>query len=325
MTASESAFERAVAAFEPTLPLAVGYSGGADSTALLAACAARWPGKIHAFHVHHGLQAAADDFERHCADVCAQLAVPFFSRRVDARHAAGDSPEATARDARYAAFRDMAGAHTQSPSVRCIALGHHADDQIETLLLALSRGAGLPGLAAMPAVAERRGLIVHRPLLGVSAADIRTWLVARGLPWIDDPTNADERYTRNRIRAVLLPALEQAFPQFRSTFARSAAHAAEAQELLRELGMQDLAQVGSPPRIGALQTLSRARQANVLRHWLRKLHMRTPSATQLDQLLDQVAACTTRGHRIHMKVADGFAERQGEHLHWYNSAPLPKA
>jgi tRNA(Ile)-lysidine synthase len=325
VTASGGAFERAIAAFEPALPLAVGFSGGADSTALLAACAVRWPGNVRAFHVHHGLQAAADDFERHCADVCVALAVPFVSRRVDARNAAGDSPEATARDARYAAFRDMAGAQTESPSVRSIALGHHADDQVETLLLALSRGAGLPGLAAMPAVAERRGLTIHRPLLGVSAADIRAWLAARGLSWIDDPTNADARYTRNRIRAVLLPALEQTFPQFRSTFARSAAHAAEAQELLKELGAQDLVQVGDPPRIASLQALSRARQGNVVRHWLREVHTRAPSAMQLDQLLDQIAACTTRGHRIHIKVADGFAERQGEHLHWYNSAPLPKA
>lgn len=305
--------------------MAVGFSGGADSTALMAACAARWPGEIRAFHVHHGLQAAADDFERHCANVCARLAVPFVSRRVDARHAAGDSPEATARDARYAAFREMAGTQTGRPSVASIALGHHADDQVETMLLALSRGAGLPGLAAMPTIAVRLGLTIYRPLLGVTTADIRTWLTARKLTWIEDPTNADVRYTRNRIRAVLLPALEQTFPQFRSTFSRSAAHAAEAQALLKELGAQDLMQVGDPPLIALLQSISRARQVNVLRHWLRESYARSPSATQVDQLIDQIAACTTRGHHIHIKVADGFAERRGEHLHWYNSAPLPTA
>ena len=305
--------------------MAVGYSGGADSTALMAACAARWPGRVWAFHVHHGLQAAADDFERHCADVCARLAVPFVSRRVDARHASGDSPEATARDARYAAFRDMAGTQTGRPSVASIALGHHVDDQVETMLLALSRGAGLPGLAAMPTIAVRLGLTIHRPLLSVTTTDIRTWLTARRLPWIEDPTNADERYTRNRIRAVLLPALEQTFPHFRSTFSRSAAHAAEAQALLKELGAQDLVQVGDPPRIEVLQSISRARQVNVLRHWLRESHTRSPSSMQVDQLIEQIAACITRGHHIHIKVADGFAERRGAHLHWYNSAPLPKA
>jgi tRNA(Ile)-lysidine synthase len=315
------AFERAMAAFEPAQwPLAVGFSGGADSTALLAACASRWPGQVVAFHVHHGLQAAADDFERHCGEVCDRLGVPLTVHRVDARHAPGDSPEDTARRARYEAFAVMA----RADAIQSIALGHHADDQVETLLLALSRGAGLPGLAAMPAHADRHGLNIHRPLLAVPAADIRAWLAARALPWIEDPSNGDARYTRNRIRALLLPALEQAFPQFRATFARSIGHAAQAQQLLLELAAQDFETVGDPPVIKALQALSRARQANVLRHWLMQSHGCAPSAAQLDQLLDQVRACTTRGHRIHLKVAGGFAERRGDRLHWYNAPPSPK-
>ncbi|GAC1391045.1 MAG: hypothetical protein NVSMB34_05110 [Variovorax sp.] len=320
-----SAFERAMAAFEPARwPLAVGFSGGADSTALLAACASRWPGQVMAFHVHHGLQAAADEFERHCGAVCERLGVPLVIHRVDARHAPGDSPEDAARRARYGAFAAMARGSAGQAAVPSIALGHHADDQVETLLLALSRGAGLPGLAAMPAHAVRDGLHIYRPLLAVPAADIRAWLAGLDLPWIDDPSNGDARYTRNRIRAVLLPALEQTFPQFRATFARSAGHAAQAQQLLVELAVQDLEAVGDPPRIAALQMLSRARQANVLRHWLVQTYACTPSAAQLDQLLGQLRACTTRGHRIHLKVAGGFAERQGDFLHWYNASPSPK-
>ena len=320
------AFERAMAAFEPAhLPLAVGFSGGADSTALLAACASVWPGQVVAFHVHHGLQAAADDFERHCAAVCERLGVPLVVHRVDARHAQGDSPEDAARRARYEAFAAMAREGKPVGAIKSIALGHHADDQVETLLLALSRGAGLPGLAAMPAHARRHGLDIHRPLLAVPGADIRAWLEGLDLPWIEDPTNENERYTRNRIRAVLLPALARTFPQFRATFARSIGHAAQAQQLLNELAAQDLAEVGDPPRIAALQALSRARQANVLRHWLMQAHGCAPSAAQLEQLLDQVRACTTRGHRIHLKVASGFVERRGDSLHWYNSGPSPKA
>ena len=321
----DSAFERAMAAFEPAhWPLAVGFSGGADSTALLAACAARRPSEVVAFHVHHGLQAAADDFERHCRNVCERLAVPLRVHRVDARHARGDSPEDAARRARYSAFAEMARMDGSAPAIQSIALGHHADDQIETLLLALSRGAGLPGLAAMPARAQRGGLEIHRPLLAVAGADIREWLAGRGLPWIEDPTNGDARYTRNRIRAVVLPALAQAFPQFRATFTRSIGHAAQAQELLDELAAQDMETVGNPPRIATLQTLSHARQANVLRHWLMQAHGSAPSAAQLDQLLSQVRACTTRGHRIHLKVAAGFIERKGDFLHWYNAPPSPK-
>ncbi|MDH6166158.1 tRNA(Ile)-lysidine synthase [Variovorax boronicumulans] len=319
------AFERAIAAFEPAhWPLAVGFSGGADSTALLAACVARWPGQVVAFHVHHGLQAAADDFERHCGEVCELLGVPLLVHRIDARHSPGDSPEDTARRARYEAIAVMARMDAGRPPIQSIALGHHADDQVETLLLALSRGAGLPGLAAMPAHAVRNGLDLYRPLLAVPSADIREWLATRDLPWIEDPSNGDARYTRNRIRAVLLPALAQAFPQFRATFARSASHAAQAQQLLAELAVQDLEAVGEPPAIEALQALSRARQANVLRHWLMQSHGCAPSAAQLDQLLDQVRACTTRGHRIHLKVAGGFAERRGDRLHWYNAPPSPK-
>jgi tRNA(Ile)-lysidine synthase len=320
------AFERAMAAFEPAhLPLAVGFSGGADSTALLAACASVWPGQVVAFHVHHGLQAAADDFEQHCVAVCERLGVPLVVHRVDARHAQGDSPEDAARRARYEAFAAMARAGLPAGTVESIVLGHHADDQVETLLLALSRGAGLPGLAAMPAHAQRNGLDIYRPLLAVPGADIRAWLEGLDLPWIEDPTNEDERYTRNRIRAVLLPALERTFPQFRATFTRSVGHAAQAQQLLGELAAQDLAVVGNPPRIASLQGLSRARQANVLRHWLMQAHGCAPSAAQLDQLLGQVRACTTRGHRIHLKVANGFVERKGDLLHWYNAPPSSKA
>ncbi len=312
-----------MAAFAPALPFAVGYSGGADSTALLAACAARWPGGVCAFHVHHGLQAAADDFERHCRSVCATLRVPLAVRRVDARPAAGASPEAAARHVRYEAFSAMGRMDIGLGAIKEIALAHHADDQAETLLLALSRGAGLPGLAAMPARATRGGLTLWRPLLAVPGAELRAWLAGRGLPWIEDASNADARFTRNRIRAQLLPALEQVFPQFRSTFARSAAHAAQAEALLAELAAQDLAATGQPPRITALRQLSRARRANALRHWLMQAHGRAPSAAQLEQLLDQLEACTTRGHGIHLRIADGTLRREGEVLRWYNAAPPP--
>ncbi|GKS89094.1 tRNA lysidine(34) synthetase TilS [Acidovorax sp. SUPP2539] len=312
-------FDAAMAAFAPALPLAVGLSGGADSTALLLACAGRWPGQVHAFHVHHGLQAAADGFERHCADLCQRQGVPLQVARVNARPAPGQSPEDTARRMRYEAFAGLAQVTLGHDAIKTIALAQHADDQAETLLLALSRGAGVPGLASMPAHWQRDGLDWHRPLLRVAGADVRTWLVARGEAWVEDPTNGDEHYTRNRIRHRLLPALDAAFPQFRDTFARSAEHAAQASELLQELAEADLVAVGVPPRLAALQALSRARQANVLRHWLRSVHGTTPAAAQLVELLDQIAACTTRGHRIRIKVGRGFAVREAQVLGWYNS------
>lgn len=299
----------------PPLPLGVAYSGGADSTALLLAASERWPGQVEAFHVHHGLQAAADEFVRVCESVCLQLGVELHIIRANARHAPGESPEDAARRARYAALAASAAAR----GMRSLLLGQHADDQVETLLLALSRGAGLPGLSAMPARFERGGLVFYRPLLQIPSAVLREWLVRQSVEFVDDPTNTDERYTRNRIRARLLPALAQAFPQFRTTFARSSRHAAQAQAVLVEVAAQDLANAGNPPAIKALQGFSSARQANLLRHWLGQ-QQATPSAAQLDQLLHQVAACTTRGHRIHLKVATGHVTRQGGSLHYAAAA-----
>ena len=298
------------------MPLGVAYSGGADSTALLLAAAQRWPGQVQAFHVHHGLQAAANDFVRVCQSVCASLGVALHVVHVDAGHAPGQSPEDAARRARYGALATAAAHH----GMQAVLLGQHADDQVETMLLALSRGAGLPGLSAMPAQFERGGMTFYRPLLQLPAAPLRNWLVREQIAFVDDPTNHDERFSRNRIRARLLPALGQAFPQFRLTFARSARHAAQAQAVLLEVAAQDLAAVGEPPAIKAVQALSGPRQANVLRHWLTRQDA-TPSAAQLDQLLHQLEACTTRGHRIELKVSTGQVSRLGSRLHYAPSVP----
>ena len=297
-------------------PFAVALSGGADSTALLIACATRWPGKVHAVHVHHGLQAAADGFEAHCVTLCARWQVPLAVQRVNAAHAAGESPEDAARQARYRALAEVLR-HHWGGQIKDVVLAQHADDQAETLLLALSRGAGLPGLACMPAVAARQGVRYHRPWLAVPGLALREALKAAGEVWVDDPTNSDTRYTRNRIRADLLPVIEQAFPSFRHTFARSASHAAQAQTLLQEVAEQDLRQVGNPPAIQLLQHLSEARQSNVLRHWLALEHSQA-SAAQLQALLLQIKACTTRGHHIDIKVGRGFVRRDGAVLRCYN-------
>ncbi|MEO8249855.1 MAG: tRNA lysidine(34) synthetase TilS [Burkholderiales bacterium] len=314
------ALAQAMATFQPSLPLAVAYSGGADSTALLVACAEKWPNEIRAVHVHHGLQAAADDFAAHCEAFCTRIGVPIEVHRVRAHPMPGQSPEEAARTARYEIFRALPHAVCSGVAINSIALAQHADDQVETMLLALSRGAGLPGLAAMPARWSDGDLMFHRPLLAVPGADLREWLKRRGIGWIEDPSNADQRYTRNRIRAQLLPALQAAFPAFRSTFARSAAHAAQGAQLLADLGAEDLTRVGDPPAIGRLRELSAPRLANLLRLWLLKCHKTTPSAAQLNELVAQIGDCKTRGHRIRIKVGRGFVVRHGEVLDWYNPA-----
>jgi tRNA(Ile)-lysidine synthase len=319
--------EEAMRAFNPALPLGVAFSGGADSTALLVLCARQWPGQVVALHVNHGLQAAATDFEAHSQQICASLGVPLRILRAQASHEQGQSPEDAARVARYRALLDLAQGTDGSPALPSIAVAQHADDQVETMLLALSRGAGVAGLSAMPAQWTREGRAFFRPLLQVSGSRIRDWLAKEQIAFITDPTNSDERFTRNRIRARLMPALQAAFPQFLDTWSRSAAHAAQAQSLLDEVAREDLSHLlrerDQLPLVKALQTLSAPRQANVLRHWLKSAYGAIPSAAQLQELQSQVAACTTRGHRIHIKIAGGFVERRGAVLTWYNPQVLP--
>jgi tRNA(Ile)-lysidine synthase len=293
-------------------PIAVAFSAGADSTALLLAAHARWSTRVVALHVNHGLQSAADVFEATARARCLSLGIDFLALRVDAAHSTGQSPEDAARQARYRALVAMAG----EVGAAGVLLGHHADDQAETLLLALSRGAGLPGLAAMGEVFGRHGVRFGRPLLDVPAAALRDWLQAVRQPFADDPSNADTRYTRNRIRAMLTPAWTRCFPGHLPMLARSARHAAQAQTLLDELGDLDLTQTGEPPAIAALQALSGARQGNALRRWLRRSAQVAPSEAQLAELLAQIADCRTRGHSIRMRLASGTLTREGDRLQY---------
>ncbi len=298
--------------------IAVAFSGGADSTALLLAATEHWPGNVIALHVHHGLQKAGDDFEVHCKSFCETRGISLVVAHVDAGHASGESPEDAARKARYISLADLA----KSNGVDSVLLGQHADDQVETILLALSRGAGLPGLAGMASTFERHGVTFHRPILSVAARDIREWLDDQAIAYVTDPTNADTSFTRNRIRLELLPAIEAAFPQFRETFARSARHAAAAQKMLDEAAEADVAPMQSGDSgtiaIKSLQSLDGERLPNAIRHWLKREHGVMPSAAQLAELVSQIRACTTRGHGIRIKVGQGFVERKGAFLGWYN-------
>jgi tRNA(Ile)-lysidine synthase len=264
------------------------------------------------------LQAAADGFAHECQQVCDALAVPLTVVRVNAQARPGQSPEDAARSVRYQALARAA----LEAQCQAVLLGQHADDQVETLLLALGRGAGLPGLAAMPERFERHGMVFMRPLLALGAQELRQWLLAVGHSFVDDPSNGDERFARNKLRARLLPALADVMPHFRQTLARSARHAAQAQDLLSEVAAADLLGVGSPPVILALQALSPARQANVLRHWLATSHGARPSTAQLDQLQHQIAACQTRGHHIELRVAHGQVQRDGQILCFVPTTPL---
>lgn len=321
---AEPAIVAALKGWQPALPLAVAYSGGADSTALLWACLQRFPGQVQAIHINHGLQAAASVFEAHCRVQCAAWDAPLQVVAVNAHPQPGQSPEDAARIARYQALAQAAleAAEGGQGGIHTVALAQHADDQVETVVLALSRGAGVAGLAGMRPQWQRGGLHWARPYLALGSVQIRTDLNALGIAWVEDPSNSDSRYTRNRIRNQVMPGLAQAFPQIAQTVARSSANAAQAAELLDDLAQIDLQATSAPPRIRALQALTEARMANVLRYWLRTAHGQTPSAAQLAQLLLQLQRCTTRGHQIHIKVGRGYIQRHRDVIDWYNPPVL---
>jgi tRNA(Ile)-lysidine synthase len=252
----------------------VGFSGGLDSTVLLhllAELASREPlPALKAIHVHHGLQAVAESWPEHCRQVCQSLGIPLEVVAVQVRP--GASLEQAARDARYVAFTE------QLDAGEVLLTGQHRNDQAETLLFRLLRGAGLRGLAGMPVSRSLgRGLLI-RPLLDVSREDLEIYATAKAMRWVEDPSNGDSRFARNYLRNEVLPVINARWPQASINIARTAAHLDEAQQLLDELASEDLATANSAspfawvnvPSLGLpeLVALSPARQRNALRHWL---------------------------------------------------------
>jgi len=255
----------------------IAFSGGLDSTVLLHLLATlakteKLP-PLSALHIHHGLQAAADAWPDHCQVICDALGVSL--RIIHVQVQPGASLERAAREARYQAFAGAIGAG------ELVITGQHRDDQAETLLFRLLRGAGVRGLAAMPAHRALKDGHLVRPLLDAARADLQAYAGEQQLTWIEDPSNADPRFSRNYLRHQVFPRLTERWPQAVNTIARSAEHLSEAQGLLDELAHMDLLAAGQPSAfpwlelpslaLQPLSTLSEARQRNALRHWLTPL------------------------------------------------------
>jgi len=274
--------------------VAVAYSAGRDSTALLHATlqAARGQGiEVLALHVHHGLSAHADAWLAHGQAQCARwarqgLPVRFISHRAEGSPQPGDSVEAWARQARYQALRAMA----LGEQAGLVLLAHHRRDQAETLLLQALRGAGVAGLAGMPRHVERDGLTWARPWLDLPREAIEAYVRRHRLRFVDDDSNADPRFARNRLRLAAWPALVEAFPQAEAALAQSARWAQQASAALDELAAIDLAQVSDGPvlHVTPWRTLSEARQVNVLRAWLKAIGQPAPASLVL-RLVDELA------------------------------------
>ena len=275
------------------LRVTVALSGGRDSMALLDALASLRPELrfvLSALHVHHGLSPNADRWAEFCAEQCAQRDVALTVTHVQIARAPGKSLEATARAARYAALR-----HSDADAVM---LAHHANDQAETLLLQLLRGAGPHGLAAMPPAHAGAGPALLRPWLASPRAAIEAFAREREVRWIDDESNADTALKRNYLRREIGPLLAAAFPGYPATLVRAAEHNADAAHLLDELAAIDADNACTADEHGA-PTIDRAafialaqrapsRARNLLRWFLRRHALPLPSTARLGAMLDQL-------------------------------------
>lgn len=308
----------------------VALSGGLDSTVLLHLLASLAQREalppLAAIHIHHGLQAAADAWPAHCRALCERLGVPLQVEYVQVE--SGASIERAARHARYDAF-----AAALAPG-ELLLVAQHRDDQAETLLFRLLRGAGVHGLAAMPAGRPLGLGHLLRPLLQCSRAELQAYAVEHGLAWLDDPSNADCRFSRNYLRHRVMPLLTGRWPQAAGTMARAAEHLGEAAQLLDELAQQDLAAAQAPGTcawldlpnlaLAPLRTLNDARQRNALRYWLRALTPMPDSGHWAGwQALRDAADAAAPVWRL----ASGEVRRADERLWWLSGdwlrAPAP--
>jgi len=279
--------------------VAVALSGGIDSMVLLDAAHAVATSRaimLSAVHVQHGLSPNAEVWARFCAEQCAQRGIPLLTHHLQLERKGGESLEAVARSARHEVFA-RAG-------VDALMLAHHADDQAETLLLQLLRGAGPHGLASMPR--HRPGTpALLRPLLHITRVQLAAYAAARALSWVDDESNADQGFRRNFLRAEVTPRLIAAFPGYPATVVRAASHQAEAALLLDELASCDAQGALDRERIARarLVALSPPRARNLLRWFLQREGLRPPSTARLGEMLRQI--CTASAGARTRLVHDG--------------------
>ncbi len=265
----------------PPAPLAVAFSGGLDSTVLLhATIKAHGKKNVHAFHVHHGIQQEADQWQAHCKALAKKFGCHFDTRNVKLNKPS--NIESQARNLRYEALTEMCQTH----KIQDLLLAHHLDDQAETVLIQLMRGAGLPGLSAMPQVKSKELIHLWRPFLNMRRKDLEIYAKEHQLTWIEDPSNQDESYRRNAIRKSILPTLEKFQEGAIENLSRSAKHLGEAQELLNQLADIDLGLIQAKEGLSKTNLIrlfktSQARATNALRRWLSKNGLAYPSEERL--------------------------------------------
>ncbi len=326
--------------------LAVAYSGGLDSSALLH-MAHRYAIErgiaLFAFHIHHCISPNADAWLQHCKQECARLGIGFDARRVYLGNQDRDGTEQAARISRYAALGDLCRTYR----VPLLLTAHHQDDQAETVLLQMLRGSGVAGMSGMeiannaPGLLGDRDLVMARPLLNMLRTDLERFVSQQGIRYVEDESNADFRYARNALRHKVMPSLATCFPGFQERIARAAQHPQSAQRLLNVLAAQDLAACLDGPciDIGRLEKLAPERVDNLLRYWLALHGARMPAAAWLEEMRVQLlqakddaqvrvthADCEIRRYRnrIHLtpRMDDAMSAVPPLAFHWCGEAHM---
>lgn len=274
-------FDFIISLLEPFDKLYAGFSGGLDSTVLLYALAKipQLKAKLTAVHVHHGLSPNADTWKLHCEQFCKRHDIPLIVNHVHLNNSS--NIEKTAREKRYELFSALSESNT------CILLGHHRDDQAETLLLQLFRGAGLEGLSAMPAWRSLGKGLLFRPLLDYTRAQIERYAINHKLSWVDDESNQETHFSRNYLRHNLLPLIRERWPGVDDNLVRTARHCQQAQDLLDQLALSDCPKLNKPSQVldcADLLCLNSERLNNIIRYWLRQNQVLMPDALTFNRI-----------------------------------------
>lgn len=290
--------------------ISVGLSGGCDSVVLLHVLRGLLPEReIDAVHVHHGLSPNADLWAAFCEDYCHRLGVPLFVARVAVARDSADGLEAAARAARYAALARLAGP--------VLMLAHHRDDQAETVLLNLLRGAGPAGLAAMRPMRPWVNGTLLRPLLACGRTQVEAYAQAEGLVWIEDDSNGDSRHARNFLRLELMPLIGRRFPAVSERLVSTAGLCRESEELLAQLAEIDwaMAAEGDALNLRALRNLPEMRARNLLRYRLRCLGWQVPGQARLGEFVRQLREAGPDRHP-ELRLPDGVMRAGRGVLRW---------
>ena len=274
----------------------VALSGGLDSTLLLHLLTEVVPlERIRAIHINHGLSPDADAWQVHAETYCRSLGVSFYAETIEVS-ANGEGLEAAARSARYGVFKRVLEKDA------LLLLGHHGDDQAETLLYRLMRGSGSKGLASMPAQRSLGLGQLIRPLLPWSKATLQQAAIQRQLHWIEDDSNADNRFDRNYLRNQVIPAIADRWPDYTRSLGQSAAYATEAEQLAEILAKEDLAQLklrveraGWSIAIELLLSKSDLRQRNILRYWPAACGLPMPNRQIIDEITGSILSARDDG------------------------------